>query len=115
VRADGYIVATPTGSTAYGLSAGGPLLHPGVNGLVLIPICSHSLSARPVVIPQEVPIEITPREFRGPAYLVLDGQISHEIQKSDVIKIHLSRHSLRLVRSPRQNWPQTLRMKMDMT
>ncbi len=115
VRADGYIVATPTGSTAYGLSAGGPLLHPGVNGLILIPICSHSLSARPVVIPQEIPVQITPREFRGQAYLVLDGQINHEIQQSDTIKIRLSRHSLRLVRSPRQNWSQTLRMKMDMT
>jgi NAD+ kinase len=114
VRADGYIIATPTGSTAYGLSAGGPLLHPGVNGLVLVPICSHSLSSRSVVIPQEMPIEIIPRDFRGPAYLVLDGQINHEILQADTIKIRMSKHSLRLVRSPRQNWSQTLRIKMDM-
>ncbi len=70
VRADGYIVATPTGSTAYNLSVGGPLLHPEVNGMVLAAICSHSLSARPIVVPQRMEVEISPREFNGSVYLL---------------------------------------------
>lgn len=114
VRADGYIVATPTGSTAYGLSAGGPLLHPGVNGLVLLPICSHSLSARPVVIPDDMPVRITPKEFRGTTYLVLDGQINHEIDEKDYIRIRTSDSFLKLVRSPARQWSQTIRSKLDM-
>ncbi len=115
VRADGYIVATATGSTAYGLSAGGPLLHPGVNGLVLVPLCSHSLSARPVVIPDSMPVKITPKEFRGTVFLVLDGQINHEIDEKDYVRIRTADSFLRLVRSPARNWSQTIRSKLEMT
>ncbi len=115
VRADGYIVATPTGSTAYSLSAGGPLLHPSVNGLVLVPICSHSLSARPVVVPQDIELRITPKEFRGKAYLVLDGQINHEIDEKDYIRIRTSQTFLKLVRSPERHWTETIRSKLDMS
>lgn len=114
VRADGYIVATPTGSTAYALSVGGPLLHPGVNGLVLVPICSHSLSARPVIIPQEMEIRITPKEFKGAVYLVLDGQINHEIDEKDYVRIRTSESYLKLVRSPARHWSETIRSKLDM-
>jgi NAD+ kinase len=114
VRADGYIIATPTGSTAYALSCGGPLLHPAVNGLVLVPICSHSLSARPVVVPEAIPIRITPKEFRGTVYLVLDGQINHEIDEKDYVRIRTSDSFLKLVRSPARQWTQTIRSKLDM-
>jgi NAD+ kinase len=114
VRADGYIVATPTGSTAYALSTGGPLLHPGVNGLVMVPICSHSLSARPVIIPQEMEIRITPKEFKGAVYLVLDGQINHEIDEKDYVRIRTSKSYLKLVRSPARHWSETIRSKLDM-
>ncbi len=114
VRADGYIVATPTGSTAYALSTGGPLLHPGVNGLVMVPICSHSLSARPVIIPQEMEIRITPKEFKGAVYLVLDGQINHEIDEKDYVRIRTSKSFLKLVRSPARHWSETIRSKLDM-
>lgn len=114
VRADGYIVATPTGSTAYGLSANGPLLHPGVGGVLLVPICPHSLSARPIVVPPTTTITITLRAFTGSVYLVLDGQINHEIDHTDQVKIHLAKQSLRLIRSPRQTWAQALRSKLDM-
>ncbi len=115
VRADGYIVGTPTGSTAYALSSGGPLLHPGVNGLVLVPICSHSLSARPVIVPQDLPIKITPKEFKGKVYLVLDGQINHEIDEKDYVMIRTSKSFLNLVRSPLRHWSETIRSKLDMS
>ncbi len=114
VRADGYIVATATGSTAYGLSAGGPLVHPCVNGLVLMPICPHSLSARPVVTPLKMPVVITPKEFRGSVYLVLDGQISHEIDEKDYVRIRAADTFLKLVRSPNKDWSETIRTKLDM-
>lgn len=114
VRADGYIVATPTGSTAYALSAGGPLLHPGVHGLILVPMCSHSLSARPIVVPTETTIEIVPRTFQGAVYLVLDGQINLQIDHTDRIKIRKAPQSLRLIRSPRKSWAETLRSKLEL-
>ncbi len=115
VRADGYIVATPTGSTAYALSSGGPLLHPGVNGLVLVPICPHALSARPVIVPQDLPIKITPKEFKGKVYLVLDGQINHEIDEKDYVRVRTSETFLKLVRSPVRHWSETIRSKLDMS
>lgn len=114
VRADGYIVATPTGSTAYSLSAGGPILHPAVNGVILVPLCPHSLSARPVVVPDSLEIRIVPREFRGTVFLVLDGQINHEIEEKDTIRIRQSSSYLKLIRSPEHQWSKTLQSKLDM-
>lgn len=114
VRSDGYIVATPTGSTAYSLSAGGPLLHPEMNGVVLVPICSHSLSARPIVIPKELEVKILPKDFKGKTYVLLDGQVDVEVKPGDEIRITSSKTSLRLVRSPMRNWSQALRTKMKM-
>ncbi len=114
IRADGYIVATPTGSTAYSLSVGGPLLHPGVEGLVLVPICSHSLSSRPVVVPQSTLIEIQPKEFKGSVYLVLDGQINLEIGEQDQVRIRKSPAQLRLVRFIKTAWFEALRAKLHL-
>jgi NAD+ kinase len=114
VRADGYVVASPTGSTGYALSAGGPLMHPDLRSMLLIPLCSHSLSARPIVVPGEKTVEILLREFRGAAYLVFDGQIDLEIKPHDRVKVTKSDTLLRLVRSPGQKWFQTLRSKLHM-
>ncbi len=113
-RADGYICATPTGSTAYALSAGGPILHPEVAGIVLAPICSHSLSARPTVVPQNSAIRIAIKDLHGAVYLVYDGQISFEIEPFDQIQIQTSTNSLRLVRSPQHLWSETVRTKLKM-
>lgn len=115
VRADGYIISTPTGSTAYSLSAGGPLVHPEVPGIVLVPICSHALSTRPTLVPQKTAIEIVTREFAGAVYLVYDGQVSFELKAGDQIKVRLSESSLRLIRSPEQKWSETIRTKLKMT
>jgi NAD+ kinase len=114
VRADGYLVSTPTGSTAYSLSAGGPLLHPAVNGTVLVPICSHSLSSRPIVIPCDLEVEIVPKEFDGGVYLVYDGQINFQIERGDSIRIRSSQNCLRLIGSPTQKWSAALRSKLKM-
>lgn len=114
VRSDGYIVATPTGSTAYALSAGGPLLHPEMDGVVLVSICSHALTSRPVVIPKGLEIKILPKNFKGKAYVLLDGQVDVEIKPGDEIKITSSKTSLRLVRSSMRNWAQALRTKLKM-
>jgi NAD+ kinase len=115
VRADGYIVSTATGSTAYALSVGGPLLQPDLRAVVLVPICSHSLSARPIVIPGDAPVEIVIKDLKGGAYLIYDGQINVEIEEGDVIKIQEGESSLRLVRSTRQKWSEALRTKLSMT
>lgn len=112
VRADGYIVSTPTGSSAYGAAAGGPLVHPSVNGLVLVPICPHSLTARPVVIPQTMQVRILPKDFKGKVFLVLDGQVGHEIDEKDEIRMRLSDVALRLLRYPKQDWSKTIRTKL---
>lgn len=115
LRADGYIVATPTGSTGYSLSAGGPLIHPAVASMILTPICSHSLSARSIVLPPKTELELHLREFRGSAYLVFDGQINFLLKQADRIRVTLSKSQLRLIRSPQQKWLETLRSKLNMT
>ena len=114
VKADGYLVATPTGSTAYSLSAGGPLLHPQLEGLVLIPICAHSLSARPIVIPLHQRVEIKTIELKETAYLVCDGQVSFEVQDGDELLVQVSKQHLQLLRPPHSGWSEALRSKLKM-
>jgi len=114
VRADGYIVSTPTGSTAYAMSAGGPLVHPEVGGLVLVPICSHALSTRPSVIPASKEVQIKLEEFTGHAYLVYDGQINIAIEPGDRIHVRTSETHLRLCCAPEQAWSETIRTKLKM-
>jgi NAD+ kinase len=114
VKADGYLVATPTGSTAYSLSAGGPLLHPQLEGLVLIPICAHSLSARPIVIPLHQRVEIKTIELKETAYLVCDGQVSFEVKDGDELLVQVSKQHLQLLRPPQAGWSEALRSKLKM-
>lgn len=114
VRADGYLVATPTGSTAYSLSAGGPLLHPLIEGLVLIPICAHSLSARPMVVPLDQKIDMKLPRLKEPAYLVCDGQVSFEVHSGDTLNICLSDEKLQLLRPQNAGWSEALRSKLKM-
>jgi len=113
VSADGYIISTPTGSTAYNLSAGGPLVHPEVEAMTLVAMCCHSLSARPLVLPRSMPLEIHAREFHGLAFLVVDGQVSYEIRMGDSIRVQGAKSSLRLVRAEGQGWSEALRTKLD--
>lgn len=115
-HADGVLVATPTGSTAYSLSAGGPLLWPSTGVMCLTPICPHSLTNRSVVLPQDVEITIRPRERRGRAgeslIYSLDGRTTHPIELEETLTIRKSPLSLRLLALPGSNYATRLRAKL---
>src|SRR5579864_2664333 len=97
-RADGMIVATPTGSTAYSLSAGGPVLMPIVNAFVITPVAPHSLTHRPLVVPDSVEIEILLRSEEEVAYLSLDGQPGMDLRDGDRVRCRRSQHQVNLYR-----------------
>jgi NAD+ kinase len=98
-RADGLIIATPTGSTAYALSAGGPIVFPNLRVVVLAPICPHTLSNRPVVLPDSFELEVRVKSDDQGAMLTCDGQESAELGPSDTIRIHRGKHAVALIRS----------------
>jgi NAD+ kinase len=98
-RADGMIVATPTGSTAYSLSAGGPILVPTVKAFVVTPVAPHSLTHRPVVVPDSVEIEILLRNAEEVAYLSLDGQPGLDLRDGDRVRCRRSEHQVKLFRT----------------
>jgi len=98
-RADGMIVATPTGSTAYSLSAGGPVLMPTVNAFVITPVAPHSLTHRPLVVPDSVEIEILLRSEEEVAYLSLDGQPGLDLRDGDRVRCRRSEHQVNLFRT----------------
>ena len=113
-RGDGLIVATPTGSTAYNLSAGGPIVYPTMNAVVITPICPHMITNRPLVLPDELDIEIgivTPAEEQE-IYLTLDGQEGMPINENDRVCIRKSLESVLLVQSPDKNYFDVLRSKL---
>jgi NAD+ kinase len=98
-RADGLIVATPTGSTAYALSAGGPIVFPNLRVIVLAPICPHTLTNRPVVLPDSFELELHVKSDDDGAMLTCDGQQTAHLGSTDTIRIHRGRHWVALVRS----------------
>jgi NAD+ kinase len=98
-RADGLIIATPTGSTAYALSAGGPIVYPTLDAIVLAPICPHTLSNRPVVLPDSYEIEIRVKAPDHDTTFSVDGQESSQLGPADTIKVHRGRHVVSLIRS----------------
>ena len=98
-RADGMIVATPTGSTAYSLSAGGPVLMPSVKAFVITPVAPHSLTHRPLVVPDSVEIEIMLRSEEEVAYLSLDGQPGLDLRDGDRVRCRRSEHQVNLFRT----------------
>lgn len=115
-HADGVLVATPTGSTAYSLSAGGPLLWPNAGVMCLTPICPHSLTNRSVVLPEDVEITIRPRERRGRSgeslIYSLDGRTTHPIGLDETLTIRKSSLALRLLSLPGSNYATRLRAKL---
>ncbi|MDQ3712475.1 MAG: NAD(+)/NADH kinase [Acidobacteriota bacterium] len=111
-RADGLIVATPTGSTAYNLSAGGPILYPSMNAVVLTPICPFTLTNRPIVVPDEDEIEIRLKNDIEGVVLTLDGQIGFPISAKDKVLIRKSATTFNLVQPPNRNYFDVLRNKL---
>lgn len=110
-RADGLIIATPTGSTAYSLSAGGPILFPTMDAVVLTPICSHTLTARPVVLPGTQRIEVTLLSNQE-VMLTVDGQVGLELRERDTVEVQRAACRIRLVRFPQKPFFSVLRTKL---
>jgi NAD+ kinase len=113
VRADGLIIASPTGSTAYNLAAGGPIVHPAVDALVLTPIAPHMLTNRPVVIPASAEVRVEP-VANGQADLVatFDGQFGLPLEKEDVVVVSKAEKPLRLIRGTSRTYFEVLREKL---
>ena len=111
-RADGLIVATPTGSTAYNLSAGGPILFPSMNAVVLTPICPFTLSNRPIVVPDDSMIEVRLKTRNEEVALTLDGQVGFPLQANDRIVIRKSKTTFNLVQPANKNYFDVLRDKL---
>ena len=110
-RADGLVVATPTGSTAYNLSAGGPILDPRITGMILTPICPHTLSQRPLVLAGERTLELRVAENED-VHLTLDGQIGRPIGEGEVVRVTRSDHPVRFLAVPERDHFRTLRTKL---
>src|SRR5574342_1098386 len=100
LRADGLIVATPTGSTAYSLSAGGPIIHPTIHCFVVTPICPHTLSNRPIALPDNVVVSVCLTSQSEDVSLTLDGQIGFPLVQHDVVEIKKSRYRMKLIKHP---------------
>jgi NAD+ kinase len=111
-KADGLIVATPTGSTAYSLAAGGPIVFPDLDSIIINPICPHTLTNRPVILPENVVVEITLNTKEIEAMVTLDGQISFAVSYGDRILIKKSRQVTTLVCSPDRGYMEILRTKL---
>jgi len=111
-RSDGLIVSTPTGSTAYALSGGGPILHPRLDAITLVPICPHTLSNRPIVLHDASVIEIIVHKGTLEATVSCDGQVNQSLQADDRITVRQHRHALRLLHPPGHDYFAVLREKL---
>jgi len=111
-RADGLIVSSPTGSTAYSLSAGGPIVHPSVEAFVITPICPHMLSDRPLVIQDSSCIEVRLNGDVESVYLTLDGQRGIPMQPTDILRVRRAEELLKLIQPPQKPYFEILRSKL---
>ena len=111
-RADGLIVATPTGPTAYNLAAGGPIIHPGLHCLVISPICPHMLTNRPIIVSDEALITVVVKFQDEDVVLTADGQVGMPLKGGDVVEVRRSKSSTLLVKSPSKDYFEVLRTKL---
>jgi len=111
-KADGLIISTPTGSTAYSLSAGGPILYPTLESIVVTPICSHTLTNRPIVLPDQVVIEIGLKSLSEDVFLTLDGQVGCSLKPDDIIEIRKAEYKARLLVPGEKGYFDVLRTKL---
>ena len=112
-RADGLIISTPTGSTAYSLSAGGPIIHPSMRSLLLSPICPFTLTNRHIVIPDQSRIKVKLLTKGEAVHITLDGQQGCEMLAGDVLEVRKADAPVKLVQAPGKNYYQTLRQKLN--
>ena len=112
LRSDGLIVSTPTGSTAYALSAGGPILHPTLTGIALVPLYPHALTYRPVTVNDTVEIELRITHADDPR-VHFDGQVTQDLQVGDSVRIHRSDHAISFLHPPGYSYFSMLRQKLQ--
>jgi NAD+ kinase len=111
-RGDGLIISTATGSTAYNLSAGGPILHPDIEALILTPICPFALNARPLILPGQMKVAIQLRNATEKISLIVDGQVGHELNEGDRVEVQKAKGHLKLIKSPLRDYFTILREKL---
>lgn len=111
-KADGLIICTPTGSTGYSLSAGGPIVHPSLSCLGITPICPHTLTNRPLILPDTVVFEAVIKAGNEDVYLTLDGQVGFLLKSGDVVEGRLAGHKTYSIMSPTEDYYQMLRTKL---
>ena len=110
--ADGIIISTPTGSTAYNLAAGGPILSPELGALIINPICPHTLTNRPLVLPDDVTVEVVLKAEGEDVLLTLDGQVGFALRYDDVVEVRKASETVKLIEPPQRNYFQVLRTKL---
>lgn len=111
-KSDGLIVSTPTGSTAYSLAAGGPVVAPSVQAFIVTPICAHTLTNRPLVVSDNAKIEVVVKSQRESAYLTVDGQVGIAARSEDIVRMKKASSWVELVRPAHQNYFEILRQKL---
>ena len=112
IRADGLILATPTGSTAYSLSAGGPIIHPALQCFVVTPICPHTLSNRPIAIPDSAIVRVKLVSRSEGVSLSLDGQVVSPLRLNDIVEVKKAKYRVRLIKHPTKDYYEILRTKL---
>jgi NAD+ kinase len=110
---DGVVLSTPTGSTAYSLSAGGPIVAPGMGCIIVTPICPHTLAVRPMVISSHETLTVSPLDRAGTLVLTVDGQEKALLSAGESVVVRLASHEVNLVRVPGQTFFTTLRKKLN--
>jgi len=111
-KADGLILATPTGSTAYSLAAGGPIVYPSLNSIIMNPICPHTITNRPLVVPDTATVKIILKTADQNVHITLDGQVGMPLQGGDVVEAHKAPGHIQLIRSPYKTYFELLRTKL---
>jgi NAD+ kinase len=112
-RADGLIIATPTGSTAYSVAAGGPIIHPDVAGIIMTPICPFTLTNRPLILPDSIEVKVRLATKSPDIMLTFDGQRGVEIDEKDTIFIRKGTHPVHMINLPDQNYYDILKEKLS--
>lgn len=113
IRADGIILATPTGSTAYSLAAGGSIAHPSLSVILVTPICPHSLTNRPLILPGSSKIEIELPRFDDEVLVTVDGQLSEPLKSGDVVKVSEAKQTVKFVLAKEKGYFDILRTKLN--
>lgn len=111
-RGDGLIVATPTGSTAYNLAAGGPILHPSLKTIIITPICPFTLTNRPIIIQDDAVIDIRLGSKAKEVWLTYDGQVGYPLKTGDLVRVQKAEKSIQLIKTPYKNYFEILRTKL---